>query len=152
MSRTAVVTGSSPPRRGRGRGRRWAGRGRHRSCRCRGCRGSGRCGARGAVADEADDVGQGGEVAQFEVLVAGDIELLPHGGEDFGLLDRVDAQVGFHVQVQVQQVTGVPGEPLDDVQDRRGDRVVPARRGRGRGRRWAGRGRHRSCRCRGCRG
>ena len=78
----------------------------------------------GAVADEADDVGQGREVAQFEVLVAGDAELLPDGREDLGLLDSVDAQVGFHVKVQIQQVTRVPGEPLDNTDHRSHDRII----------------------------
>ena len=46
------------------------------------------------------------------------------GGEDLGLLDRVDAQVGLEVEVGPQEVGGVAGHLGDDLGDRREDGVV----------------------------
>ncbi len=62
---------------------------------------------------------EGGEVAELEVVVAFELVVLADGGEDFGLFDGVDAEVGFEVEVGVQQVGGVAGHLGDD----RGDRV-----------------------------
>ncbi len=78
-----------------------------------------------------DDVVEGGVVAEFEVVVAGDVPGFADGGEDFGLLDGVDAQVGFEVEVGVQEVGGVAGLLGDDGQDAVEDRVA-ARGGGGR--------------------
>ena len=65
---------------------------------------------------------QGGEVAQLHRLVALDLVVLADGGEDFGLLDGVDTEVSLEVEVGVEQVGRVPGEPGHDrrhlVQDR----------------------------------
>ena len=79
-----------------------------------------RCGAgsAGAVAHPAGDVAQGREVAQLEVVVAFELVVLAHGGEHFGLLDGVDAEVGFEVEVGVQQVGGVAGHLGDDRRSR----------------------------------
>ena len=93
-----------------------------------------RCG--GAVFDEADDVAQGGVVAQAEVVVAGDAVALADGGEHLGLFDGVDAEVGFEVEVGVEHVGGVAGLGGDDLQDRGGD----VRQPRGRGVRRSGSG------------
>ncbi len=66
-------------------------------------------GAGSAVADEGDDVGEGGVVAQLELVVAFDVEAFADLGEDLGLFDGVDAEVGFEVEVEVEQVGGVAG-------------------------------------------
>ena len=84
----------------------------------------------GLVADPADDVGQGGEVAQLQVLVAFDVEPVADGGEHLGLLDGVDAEVGLEVEVQVEQLGGVAGHLGHDGHDGVGDLVG---RGGGRG-------------------
>ncbi len=76
------------------------------------------------------DVGERRVVAEFEVVVAGDVVGLADAGEDFGLLDGVDAEVGFEVEFGVEQVGGVAGLLGDDLQHARGDRVLAARRGR----------------------
>ncbi len=51
---------------------------------------------------------------QFEGVVAGDAVVAADGGEDFGLFDGVDAEVGFQVEVGVEQVGWVAGEFGDD--------------------------------------
>ena len=63
-----------------------------------------------------------------------------HGGEDLGLLDRVDAEVGLEVEVGVEQVGGVAGHLGDDLGDDGehgvgGVRTDGAGRSRGSGRR-----------------
>ena len=68
----------------------------------------GRCGA-GALVDEGDDVGQGRVVAQLQRVVALDPVGLADLGEDLGLLDRVDPQVGLEVEVHVEQVGRIAG-------------------------------------------
>ena len=71
---------------------------------------AGRCGeCGGAFVDEGDDVAQGRVVAQGEAVVAFDVVGGSDGGEGLGLFDGVDAQVGFQVEVQVEQVGGVAG-------------------------------------------
>ena len=92
----------------------------------------------GSVADPADDVGEGGEVAQFEGVVAGHTVVAADGGEDFGLLDGVDAEVGFQVEVDVEQVGRIAGEFGDDADDGVGQVVAG---GRGCGWRGCGGGR-----------
>ena len=91
------------------------------------------CLGAGLVADPADDVGEGGEVAQFEVVVAGDAVVLADGGEDLGLFDGVHAEVGFQVEVDVEQLGGVSGELGDNAHHGVGHLVA------GRGRRCRGR-------------
>ena len=71
--------------------------------------GLGRGLGRGAVVDEGDDVVEGGVVAQLERVVAFDVVGLADGGEHLGLLDGVDAEVGFEVEVEVEQVGRVAG-------------------------------------------
>ena len=75
-------------------------------------------GGGGAVADEADDVVEGGVVAELEFVVAFDAVFLADGGEQFGLFDGVDAEVGFHVEVEGQHVGGVAGLFGDQGDDR----------------------------------
>jgi hypothetical protein len=45
-----------------------------------------------------------GEVAQLHRVVTLDVVVLADGGEDLGLLDGVDAEVGLKVEVGVQEV------------------------------------------------
>ncbi len=57
--------------------------------------------------DEADDRAEGRVVAQLQVVAAGDVESVADGLEGLGLLDGVDAQVGLHVQVEVEHLQRV---------------------------------------------
>ena len=66
------------------------------------------------AADPAGDVVEGGELAQLEGVVAFEVPLGADGGEDLGLLDGVDAEVGLEVEVGVEQVGGVAGHLGDD--------------------------------------
>ncbi|MEI2825283.1 MAG: hypothetical protein V9F04_01995 [Dermatophilaceae bacterium] len=109
-----VATGGGRFRRGRGLGRGG----------CRRAHGSSD-GRRGAglrhadlAADPPGDVLDGREVAQFHGVVAFDLVVIADRGEDFGLFDGVDAEVGFEVKVGVEQVgrvTGQTGHDLDDL-------------------------------------
>ena len=113
----------------RGRGRRrgdWLRRGR--LDRCRGCRGRLGGGGTGLVADPADDVRQRREVAQLEGVVAGDAVVAADRGEDLGLFDGVDAEVGFQVEVDVEQVGRIAGELRDDADHGVGQLVAVRRR------------------------
>ena len=49
---------------------------------------------------EPDHVGQRGEIAQLEIGIASDSVGLPDGGKHLRLLDGIDAQVCFEIQVQ----------------------------------------------------
>ncbi len=69
-------------------------------------------------------MGQGGEVAQVDGVVAGDAEMLADAGEDLGLFDGVHAEVGFQVKIHVEQLGGVSGEPGDDADHGVGDLVT----------------------------
>ena len=120
--RFGVVALDEPVTRSVGHGgcrRRWQGR-------CLGLRGCGECG--GAFVDEGDDVAQGRVVAQGEAVVAFDVVGGSDGGEGLGLFDGVDAQVGFQVQVQVEQVGGVAGLLGHDVQHPRLHLIAGRRR------------------------
>ena len=104
----------------------------------------------GALVDEGDDVVQGRVVAQLQRVVALDPVGLADRGEDLGLLDRVDPEVGLEVEVHVEQVGRVAGLLGDDRQDPLLDAAVrrgaAARSGLGaprqRGRLGSGRRRH----------
>ena len=71
---------------------------------------------RSAVEHELHHVVQGGEVAQLEVVLAGDVVGLAHGGEGLGLLDGVDAEVGLEVEVHLEHVGGIAGLLGDDLE------------------------------------
>ena len=75
------------------------------------------------VVDEADDVREGWKVTQLEIRLAGDIVGLAHRGKDFGLLDGVDAEVGFEVEIEVKHVDGITSLFGDEAQDAVLDRV-----------------------------
>ena len=57
------------------------------------------------------------EVAELHVLLTLDAVCLADGGEGFGLLHGVDAEVGFEVEVHLQHVLGVAGLVRDDFED-----------------------------------
>ena len=63
---------------------------------------------------KADDRGQRRVIAQLQVVAARDVERLPDGEERLGLLHRVDAQVGLHVEVKLQHLHRVAGLCGDD--------------------------------------
>ncbi len=122
--------------------------------RCRG-RGSWRGGQVGPVfADKPNHAAERGVVAQLEVFDPLDIERRAHGREGLGLLDRIDAQVGLKVEVELEHVGGVAGLLGHDRQHlrhhrvggrgRRGGHCDGCRRGCRRGHgghgRWRGRG------------
>ena len=58
---------------------------------------------------EANDVRQRRIVAQLAVLVARDVVDLADGGEHLRLLDGVDAEIGFQIEVEVQHVFRIAG-------------------------------------------
>ena len=92
-------------------------------CHWCGCWCGGRgCGAEAGV-DEADDVVEGGVVAEFELVVAGDVVRVADGGEQFGLLHRVDAEVGFEVEIEVEHLGRVAGLCGDELEDLRRHRI-----------------------------
>ena len=84
-------------------------------------------------------MGEGGEVAQPELVVAGDAVGLADGGEQLGLLDGVDAEVGLHVEVELEHVLGIAGLLGDHVKDGFFNGVLADAAGGGRRRR-GGRG------------
>ena len=75
-----------------------------------------RCG-RAVVVNEADDVRQRRIVAEFPIFVARDVIGFTNRCEYFRLLHRVDAEVGFQIEVQVQHVLRIAGLLRDDLQD-----------------------------------
>ena len=69
-----------------------------------------------AVVDELDHARQGREIAQLQVRVARDVVGLADGGEHLGLLDGVDAEIGFQVEIEIQHVLGIAGLLRDQVE------------------------------------
>ena len=59
--------------------------------------------------NEPDDVRQRRIVAQLAVLIARNVVDLADGREHFGLLDRVDAEVGLEIEIQIQHVFRIAG-------------------------------------------
>ena len=72
--------------------------------------------ARLPILRKLDHVGQGGEVAQLEILVSGNVIGRADGGKHLRLFNRVDAEVGFQIEIQVQHVPGVAGLLSNDLQ------------------------------------
>ena len=68
----------------------------------------------GPLAHERNDMVEGWVVAQLERVVALDPVRLSNLGEQFGLLDRVDPEVGLQVEVHVQEVGRVASLLSDD--------------------------------------
>ena len=58
--------------------------------------------------DELHHMLEGREVAQVQVLLLGNAEGLADLSHGLGLLDRVDAEVGLQIEVQVEHVARVP--------------------------------------------
>ena len=85
-----------------------------------------------AVVDEGDDVAERRVVAQLDGVVAFDPEAFADGGEHLGLLDRVDAEVGFEVEIDVEHVGRVAGRVGHQGDDLGGDIAPLAGRARAR--------------------
>ena len=66
---------------------------------------------------------EGRVVAELELVVAFDAVFLADGGEQFGLFDGVDAEVGFEVEVEGEHLGGVAGLFGDEGDDACGDGV-----------------------------
>ena len=49
------------------------------------------------------------ELAEFQVLIARDVIVAANLGEHFSLLDRVDAEIGLEVQLEVEHVRRIVG-------------------------------------------
>ncbi len=54
-----------------------------------------------------------GEVLDLQPLLEGDVEVFPQLAEEFGLFDRIDAEIGLHVEVEFEHLLGIP-RLLDD--------------------------------------
>ena len=122
----------------RGRERRWWGWGQSRSAQ------SGRRSRSPlALLHVANHVAEGRIIAQLQVVLARNAEGLAHHREHFGLLDRVDAQIGFQIEIWIQHVARVASLLGDDTQNLLKDRFSSTR-GRGGGHGRGRRGRERS--------
>ena len=66
---------------------------------------------------EPDDVRQRRKVAQLEILVARNVVDLADGSEHLRLLDGVDAEVGFQIEIEIQHVLGIAGLLDHECQD-----------------------------------
>lgn len=54
-------------------------------------------------------MGKGGILAELAIFVTRNAVDFADGGEHLGLLDRVDAKIGFEVKIEVEHVGGVAG-------------------------------------------
>ena len=91
-----------------------------------------------SVARELNHVRQRWEVAQLEVLIARNVVGRADGGKHLRLLDGVNPEVGFEIEVQVQHVLRIAGLFGDNLQH-----LVRGSRAMWHPRRW------RRCGCRG---
>ena len=66
---------------------------------------------------EADYMRQRGVVAQLAILVARNVVNLADGGEHFRLLHRVNSEVCFEVEIQVEHIFWIAGLLHDQRQD-----------------------------------
>ncbi len=64
--------------------------------------GAGQIGAHGF--DEADHFFQSVVIAQGQIVACRDVKFFLDGGEGFRLLDGIDAQIRFHVQIEVEHI------------------------------------------------
>jgi hypothetical protein len=71
-----------------------------------------------------DDVCEGGEVAQLHVFIAWDVVGSADGGEHLRLLDGIDSEVGFEIEVKVEHVDWVACFFGDDCEDLLFDGVI----------------------------
>ena len=75
------------------------------------------CQVRPVLPDEADHAAQRRIVTEVDTFLNRNGERLTNGGKGFGLLDRVDAEIRFQIQVEVQHVLGIAGLLGHDTQD-----------------------------------
>ena len=73
---------------------------------------------------EADHTFQRRVVAQAQTLHLRDAERLTHRSKRLSLLDRVDAEIRFQVEVKVQHVLRIAGLLCHDTEDGHGHRVA----------------------------
>ena len=73
---------------------------------------------------EPDHVRQGREIAQLEIGIARDVVSLADGGKQLRLLDGIDTQIGFEVEIQVEHVSRIAGLFHHQFQDAIRDRVA----------------------------
>ena len=62
-------------------------------------------------------------ILELDTVLLGNTIVLTQGGKEFGLFDRINTQVGFHIQVNVQHIFGVArlfGHHADDFLRHRG--------------------------------
>ena len=64
-----------------------------------------------------------GIVAQLAILVARDVVDFADGGKHLCLLDGVDAEIGFEIEIQIQHIFGIAGLLYRQSQDALFDRV-----------------------------
>jgi hypothetical protein len=72
-------------------------------------------------------VREGWEFSQLELIVAGNVVGLTHRGKGLGLLDGVDPEIGFEIELQIEHVGRVSGLLGDDGQDLLGHGVARRR-------------------------
>ena len=80
-----------------------------------------------ALANEADHVLERRELAEFQVLIARDVVVTANLREHLGLLDRIDAEVGFEIQFEVEHVGRIVRLLGNDADDLRLDVVGGSR-------------------------
>ncbi len=71
--------------------------------------GGGRGRAASFIQHEFDAVADGRVIFQRYIVSAGNAVMLAYGGEKFGLLDGVYAEIGFHIEVYVEHILGIAG-------------------------------------------
>ena len=69
------------------------------------------------VVHELHGMSQGRKVAQFQIVVARNVVGRPDGREHFRLLDRVDPEIGFKIQIEIQHVGWIAGFLGNDLHD-----------------------------------
>ncbi len=62
-----------------------------------------------AIIDKFDHVFEGREVAEFQVFITWNGICAANGRKHFGLLDGVNAKIGFQIEVHIQHVNRVAG-------------------------------------------
>src|SRR5579872_1676467 len=70
-----------------------------------------------------NDMSKGREIPQLEILIPWNIVGSTNGGEHLGLLDGVDTEVGFQVEIKIKHVLRVSGFFGDNRENFHLDRV-----------------------------
>jgi hypothetical protein len=73
---------------------------------------------------ELDDVRERGKVAQLQVLIARYVVRRAHRGKHLRLFHRVDSEIGFQVEIEIQHLLGIASLLGNNVQDSLLDRFV----------------------------